>query len=224
MIRTPKHKKGSALILVTLLTLIMAALAIVALRNVARSTQQAAVFTARQQAQMTSGAGSAVIARRVGDKASNVYNRMRSNIYGQQSNTVGSDSYDDIGLVGGEAVGAASASNRLDAIRAGAYTVFSGDDFSGFLPVSGGQVRLMAPATGAPSFEDQRDTDFRVIIRDPIEAQPAEGFSEKWCFKKVTLATEASVGDLDENWQAANTFARSRSAMDGLIGPIECGY
>lgn len=226
MIPVPKSKKGSALVLVTLLTLIMAALSIVALRNIARSTQQAAVYTSRQQAQMTSAAGSVVIARRVGDKANNVYNRMKQNLYGEGTSTDGGGtSYSDQGLLAGQAVGAAAMDSRMDKIRAGAFAMFSGDEFSGMQKNNAGALRLMSPGgTTAPSFEDQRSTDFRVIVRDPIEAQPAEGFSDKWCFKKVTIATEATVGDLDDDWQSANNFARSRNALDGMIGPVECGY
>ncbi len=226
MIPTPRSKKGSALVLVTLLTLIMAALAIVALRNVARSTQQAAVYTTRQQAHMVSSAGTTVVARRVGDKANNVYNRMQANLYGAGTSTdSGGTAFNDTGLLSGQATGATAVGNRLDTIRSGAYATFSGKEFSGLQKNNAGTLRLMGPGgTASPSFEDQRQTDFRVIVRDPIEAQPAEGFSEDWCFKKVTIATEASVGDVDDDWQSANNFARSRNALDGMIGPIKCGY
>lgn len=216
--RILKNQRGSALVLVTLLTLILAALAIVALRNVARTTQQAGVFATRHQAQMSSGAAAAVVSRRIGDKAGNVYERMNAKLLGEAGS--------DTGVLGGELLGADTDTvmgARLDTVRRGAYTVFVGDDFSALLPVSGGMPRLMGTST-EPSFEDQRQSDFRAIVRDPIEAQPAEGFSENWCFKKVLIATESTIGDMDDNWESSNRFARARKGVDALIGPIECGY
>lgn len=215
--RILKNQRGSALVLVTLLTLILAALAIVALRNVARSTQQAGVFATRHQAQMASGATANVVSRRVGDKAANVYARMEAKVQGED------EAEGERGLIGGEFLGSGAMGSRLDAIRRGPYTVFAGEDFEAFLPTYGGNSRLMGTST-APSFEDQRPSSFRAIVRDPVDAQPSEGFSENWCFKKVQIASESTVGEQDDDWVGANRFGRSRKGIDALIGPIECGY
>lgn len=64
----PMHnQRGSALVLVTLLTLVLAALAIIALRNTARSVQQTATYQTRGQAGEMAASTGRLASKRVGD-------------------------------------------------------------------------------------------------------------------------------------------------------------
>ncbi len=237
------NDRGSALVLVTLITLVLAAIAIVALRNVSRTIQQSAVYQTRQQAMLTSTGATNLFAKRVGDKASLVYNRMTSRMYQEESTD------NDTFVLGGSR----DLADRKNLLRSGQYALFRSSEFNDFLPTSSPESGLFTDGTAA-SFEQQsgRTTTFRTIVRDPMDAQAATGFDNSYCFKKVTLASEATVGatpcdangdcssgDIcrggvasttalegfcDDGWKRLNTISQTRNGMEGLIGPIECGY
>ena len=248
-----QNETGSSLILVTLVSLVLAAVAIVALRNISRTVQQAAVYQTRQQSMLTSSGAASMFSKRVGDKASLVYNRMTQRIY--QEETTDNDR--------GVLAGGRGMSDRMKQVRGGQYAVFDKGDFADFLP-AGTETGLFTGklADGSQrveSFEGQegRTTTFRTIVRDPLDAQAATGFDNSYCFKKVVIATESTVGAVecddnadcvaalgstdftcrggdglggakegfcDDGWKRINTIAQSRSGMEGLIGPVECGY
>ena len=75
-----------------------------------------------------------------------------------------------------------------------------------------------------PSFEQGESTHrFALVFRDPIDGIPVPGYSDDFCFKKVTIATEAEVGQTDPEWNNSNMIARSQSGQEVLLGPIHCG-
>ena len=250
--RVMRNERGSALVLVTLVSLVLAALAIVALRNIARSVHQTAVYQTRLQSLNTSASAMGLVSRRTGDKASLVYNRMKQGMY--SNSTVGGNT--DSGVLGGSATESA----RLNTVLAGNWVIYDGHDFDHMYetPTGNGETGLFTDGT-EKSFEHRRgkETHFRAIIRDPIESSAATGFSSNYCFKKVTMVAEATVGAescdevvpyqtgvavnctapdtcrgetpynmgyCDTGWKKVNTVSQTRSGVEGMIGPIECGY
>jgi len=153
----------------------------------------------------------------------------------------------DIGVLGGSR----DLDNRKDMIRAGQWTKFQSDEFD-FLSGTATNTGLFTADSSKKSFEDKNGhaTSFRTIVRDPMDAQAASGFDRNFCFKKVTIVSEATVGAgrcvadvdcatgqicrgnnpgvekgfCDDNWGKLNTISQSRSGIEGLIGPVECGY
>ncbi|MEZ4459576.1 MAG: hypothetical protein R3E66_07560 [bacterium] len=134
----PMHnQRGSALVLVTLLTLVLAALAIIALRNTARSVQQTATYQTRGQAGEMAASTGRLASKRVGDQAPKFWRRMNAAMYGQSDDG-------DLGVLGTSGqVG--NAAQRLDTILLGPYAILSGADFKEmFNGYAGGETGLFS--------------------------------------------------------------------------------
>lgn len=222
--------RGSALILTVLLTLILSAMAIVAMRDVARSVHQSGVFRTRLQADLMSESALQVYAKRSGDKANSVLSALRkgtagmsddgtTGIYGQDMRNVGSGAatLKDQRIAQATEGGHVEISSTTKGVREDFMTGTTGSESGLFLKPG--------DTTGAiHSFETQRDSEWRVIIRDPTDGIPAPGFSNRYCFKKVLIASDATVGVNDGDWNTVNNIANRRHAFDALLGPVECGY
>ena len=213
-----QNQRGSALVLVTLLTLVLAALAIIALRNTARSVQQTATYQTRGQAGEMATSTGRLASKRVGDQAPKFWRRMTATMYGQSDDG-------DLGVLGTSGQ-TGTASQRLDTILLGPYATLTGDDFKEMFNGYGGtETGLFSDGT-TPSFESRsgKESEVRFVIRDPIESNAAIGFgvNQAFCFKKVSMDAAAAVGDQDDDWTGANNIAQVRTGIEGLIGPIEC--
>ena len=79
------NERGSTLILGVLLSLILSASAIVALRDVARTTQAAAVFRTRSQAQLTSDAADRLFGDWAGNKAATLLDGLERSMTGDDT-------------------------------------------------------------------------------------------------------------------------------------------
>jgi hypothetical protein len=205
------REQGSALILTMLILLVLTAVGMVALKDVARTVQQSGVYRVRTQSETFTEAVSEFVSKRAGDNAEGYWNKMETELQGN--------------LRGGTISDQDAASDR------GAFMVLTQTDASsGDLSVlgsSGTETGLFyEDAQGKASFEQSpnEDThDFRVILRDPMDGIPVPGYSSEFCFKKVTIATESTVGQADPEWNKANMVANSQSGGEVLIGPIDCG-
>ena len=222
-----ENERGSTLILVVLLTLILSASAIVALRNVARSTQAASVFQTRNQAQLTSDSASRLFADWVGSKAGTLIDAMDRSMRGETSGGAG----DVFGARGGATP---DEETRKTASIVGGSLQFSYSDLQSdcagtCVPLiedhsDPRETGLFQLAAGEQTFETQRTARWRVTIRDLTDGFPAVGYSNEFCFKKATIAAEAQVGRMDARWDRANNVSQARHGIDGMIGPVECGY
>jgi Tfp pilus assembly protein PilX len=218
--QTRRSDRGSALILVILLTLILSAFAIVALRNVSRSVQQTALFQTRAQAQSTSSSAVNLYTQRAGDKASTIVYAIKS----QSLSAAGGQQ----GVYGGSA----NAAERLATATAGGHLRVDDDFLVNLIPqatavTSNGkeQTGLFTNSAGSRrTFEDSRSSKFEVIVRDLVDGIPAPGYSGRYCFKKALIASDARVGERDDDWSSANNVAYARHGKEVLLGPIECGF
>ncbi len=223
-----RNERGSTLILVILLSLVLSASAIVAMRDVARSARAAGVFRTRTQAQLTSDAADRLFADWVGNKAASLVDGMKNSLAGTTSGGVAN-------IVGAQGSnGAPTQADREKLMIEGGQIEFSHLDLQS--DCGGTCVPLLTPyvgstetglyqiAAGETTFETRRQTKFRVKIRDLTDGFPAPGYSEGLCFKKAIIVAEALVGTVDPNWNKSNNVAQSRHMIDAVIGPVECGY
>jgi hypothetical protein len=220
ILRQRRSDRGSALVLVILLTLILSAFAIVALRNVSRSVQQTALFRTRAQAQSTSSSALDVFSLRAGDRAANIVTAIKSQAV--------SEGGGQTGVYGGSA----NAAERLAVATAGGHLRVNDDFLAQLLPqaddpTSAGleQTGLFTDAAASRrTFETTRSSRFEVIVRDLVDGIPAPGYSGRYCFKKALIASDARVGERDDDWTEANNVAYARHGKEVLLGPIECGF
>ena len=84
-----RQRRGSALILVVLLTLMLAAVSIVALRDIARTTSATATYRTRTQAQLTSDAATRVFANYAGTNATPLMEVAHHSLFGEDDELVG---------------------------------------------------------------------------------------------------------------------------------------
>lgn len=209
-----KNERGSALILVVLLGLVMSAMAIIALRNITYTTQAAAVYRTRTQAQMTSDS---VV-------------RMYSGWLGQNAATTLAAAN---ARLEHELRTAADETERSQAATRGARLERGADEvaempFSPLADVnpSGKETGLFLNADGQQTFESRHTLDWRVQVRDLIDGYPAIYYGDQFCFSKATIAAEATVGEVgvDDDWKGPNNIAVTRHVIDGMVGPRDCGY
>jgi len=203
------QERGSVLVLVTLLTLILASFSIVALRSVSRTVQSSATYTTRHLSGETSYSANRVTSRFVGERYPGVWREMQAPLLGEsgadKSVLAGSSNMDD----------------RMNVLMRGPYMTLNEGQMSTFL--AGGTALFGDSAT--TSFEDRLTVGYRSVIRDPYDFPPPPGESAtgNTCSKKLGIFTEATVGDLDVNWNAANNFGRSRVGIEGVIANVDCG-
>lgn len=220
MFRKGQSQRGSALVLVVLLSLVLSALAIVAMRNVARSARQASVFHTRAQSQNTSSSAVNLYSQRAGDKAAGIVTAIKSKAFGES------------GGMAGTYGASANEADRLATATAGGFLLLTDDELTKVLPqaanltsTSKEQTGLFTNSAGSNrTFEDERSSSFQVIVRDLVDGIPAPRYSGGYCFKKAFIATESRVGETNDDWDAIANVAYSRHGKEVLLGPIECGF
>ncbi|RAL25068.1 hypothetical protein DL240_02310 [Lujinxingia litoralis] len=122
-----------------------------------------------------------------------------------------------------------SEDERIGAIRRGGYQIFTPEADPG-----GGQATLsdvltsgqLIGAGSETSLEEDSEMPvaFRYIVRDPVDGPPAPGYSGQFCFKKVTIASEAVLGDVPEaEADRRRQRAMGRHSSEAMMGPIDCG-
>lgn len=228
------NRRGSALILVVLLTLVLAAMSIVALRDIARTTSATAVFRTRTQAQMASGAVVQIFGNYAGNYAPAMFQAGEATLYGDESGTLdtfGGNIDEGIDLNGNSTIELSEKRSTLAArgpVLVFDHRVLTSDcdgECPQMIPNPGGsETGLFRNNTTDTTFESQRTTEWRVVARDFTDGYPAVGYGEGFCFKKATIASEARVGEVDQSWKRSNNVGFARHGMDGMLGPVSCGY
>ena len=208
-------QRGSALVLVLLILLALTAIGMVALKDVNRSIQQSGQYRVRAQAAAYADAVGQFMAKRTGDKANEYWNMMETT---QDFDLRTNSSMD----------------NRKNFATRGAFFELTQDpdnaddekkDFRTLFDMLGGdESGLFVGSSGERSFESRHaGSEFSVIIRDPVDGIPAPGYSNQFCFKKVTIAARAQLGELSDSWTQPRQVGVGRTVAEGLIGPMDCG-
>lgn len=231
--------RGSALILVVLLTLILAATSIVALRDVARATRGSAVYRTRAQAQLTSDGATRTYSDWLGTHAPTVLEGMRQGLKGKMND----GSNDFTGVFAGRHEGAIDLDGngtfskrereRSLAIR-GPVLTYTDDELgkpcgAGCTPMlvnsgeaaSDDETGLFRIVNGEKTFESRRKSQFRVVARDIVNGPPAPWYDQDTCLKKALIAADARVGQVDPNWERSNNVASARHGIEAFIGPVQ---
>lgn len=227
--------RGSALILVVLLTLILAATSIVALRDVARDTRGSSVYRTRTQAQLTSDAASRTYSDWLGKYAPMVIGGMKKGEAGTETQS----GNDYVNVFGGRHDGGIDINGddtltfeerkRSLAVR-GPILELTNEELAEPCPGSctelldqagGDETGLFRTNTSDKSFETRRENKFRVITRDLIDRPPAPWYGECMIYKKGLVAAEAQVGQVDPDWNRSNNVATARHGIDAFVGPVD---
>lgn len=235
-------KRGSVLVLVTLLTLVLAAFAIVALRSVSRTVQASATYLTRAQAAETADTVNRMSSRYVGERYENVWVHMQApssgaecfgpNAYADRAECLAAtgdpdplaQSSDITGLYGGSV----DAETTRLVTMLGPHAQYDEDRFSHFLGFTAAISESGLFTDGqaaASSFESLKDTSYRMMIRDPYDFPPPMGEQANGtlCSKKLSFYSEALVGINLADWNGPSNTAQSRVGTQGVIGPVECG-
>lgn len=226
---------GSALILVLLISLVLSAFGIVALRDIAVGTQQSASFRTRTQAGMMSDSAVSAMAMRTGNKAEHYLSLVDRGSFG----TEGATSTDAIYGVTGSGSGALGADRQAYATHGG-FVVFQHDAFDSggagdLLPGQGGATAAYENESGLftsgghatdgfNSFESRDETSWQVILRNVSAGFPAPGYSNRYCFRRATLGASSQVGQISPTWNEPANVGRGIHAREIFLGPIPCGY
>lgn len=210
--RAPDRRtRGSALILVLLIMLALSAIGLVALRGISRSIQQSGMYRVRTTASAFSDAVSQFMAKRLGDKASSMMGAM-DRMQQMDMETLGTSMQKRRQLVSG-------GSPLVFRQRPGEKT-----NFDQVLNTRSGEESGLFTNGTKPSFEGaEPDSGFDIVIRDPLGGIPVPGYSDRYCFKKVTIATRADIGDFSQSWDKPRQVGVGRTVVEGLVGPVECG-
>lgn len=111
----------------------------------------------------------------------------------------------------------------------------------------GGIVRLEQPRTGSRAFElpdknsetglltrDKNNTDYRsiegmnpdssfeIVVRNPSHAISKPGFSDDFCFRKVTVASRAKLGNFSNSWDGISRVGQGRTVAEGFVPVTNC--
>lgn len=208
------RRRGSALILTMLIMLVLGALGMMALRDVSRSVQQSGAYRVRTQADGFSEAAVEFTSTQGGNDAKTFWAEMNSD-HATRSEAMLDD--DNMEL-----------NNRKSLTRRGAYKVLTQraggvdsarDDFE-HISSSSEETGLL----GDGSFETaEPNTEFSVILRDPLDGPPMPGYDDNHCFKKITIASRALLGRPDRDWSGGGMMAERRHGVETFIGPLPCG-
>jgi len=210
-----RDERGSTLILVVLLTLVLSASAIVTLQSVVRTTRAVSVFRSRAQAQLTSDASARTFGDFAGNKGPGWISGSTTALEGETGT--------DRGVFGATGGNTPTQERRVDVVTTGAVIEQSFEQLQGeLLNGSANESGLFQINSGEKTFETRRNVKWRVRVSDMIDGIPAPMFGDGYCFKKATISAEAQVGKIDTNWNRANNVAVSRHMLDGLIGPYKC--
>lgn len=210
--RTPH---GSALILTMLILLVLTGLGMTAMHSVGHSLRQSSAYRVRAQASGLANAAVLYTSTQAGKHAQNYWSEM---------NRFQNDRF------------RTSSGSRIANAQRGAYLMLSQDNRSGgsraFTDIDvGGETGLLAAGNSSsasiPSFEsDHRGTgvsQFTSVVRDPMDGPGAPGAGENSCFKRVTVASQAVVGDPVKSRKGVGSLGNKRAVIETYIGPVDCG-
>lgn len=230
--RLRRHQTGSALILVLLISLVLSAFGIVALRDIAIGTHQSAAFRVRTQAGQLSNAASTAFAMRAGNKAEEYLDLVKKSSYRTESGA----SMDGMYGVDTNAGGGLLDQRKAYATHGG-FIVFTPELFNtasagDFFPgrdaggaVQSNETGLFRPnISGIRSFEARDPTEWEVVMRNVSEGFPAPGYSDRFCFRRATIAANAKVGEHLDNWNEPTNVGLGIHANEVFLGPVPCGY
>ncbi|TDP75472.1 hypothetical protein [Bradymonas sediminis] len=204
--------RGSALILTLLVLLVLTGLGMTAMHSVGVSLQQSGAYRVRAQASGLANAAVLYTSSQAGKSAQHYWTQMN-----RQQNAAFAD---------------ISSGSRIDTARRGAYLhlaqpqsgtrAFKDIDITGVVGTG-----LLAVNDQTNSFEaDSRGTQksqFSSVIRDPMDGPAAPGAGESSCYKRVTVASQAMLGDPADTVTGAGMVGNKRAVLETYIGPIDCG-
>lgn len=199
--------RGAALILAMLVMLVLSGLGLIALYSVTDSVWQSGSYRARAQAQLFSDGVLTFALFRSGDQAPEELRKV--SFQTEREFKLGDDA------------------ERFDSLRRGGYHISTtaGDNSTQTNLTALFENGFFAPdGTGTKSFEEApgSPTAYRYIIRDPMEGPSVEGYSRNFCFKKVSIASQARIGEFSQG-DSRSVVALGSNLAEAWLGPVDCG-
>lgn len=232
-----RHERGAALIAALMLSMVLSAIGVMSLQSTLRSLNQSGNYRMRRQAQVASDSAVQFVSQRVGNSAQVYWRFMQE-----------TQRRDSFGVAG---------ANARESIDRGAFMVVDAQTYQqtgNLLNAASGtrETGLFSRDAATVSHEaglTTKNAFFQVMLRDPIEGPPAPGYSQDYCFKKLTFFSKYVYGDFrpdgvaaganstfenpvgqvanvvsDSNeWSRPTLSAMGRNGLESYIGPIECG-
>lgn len=197
-------RRGSALIVVLLVLLALTALGMVAMRTVGQSLDRSGTYRLRASADDFSDAAARFFVNDAPRYASSLTQVSQHAMRGQ------------------------SYSNRNKLAARGGYIRLtqkrSGErDFSK-LPSGNSESGLLTDGQSSRrSLESMNpDSNFEIIIRNPSHSISMPGYSEDFCFQKVTIASQAQLGDTTGGWDHVSRVGKGRTTAEGFVPLSDC--
>ncbi|MFU8802782.1 MAG: hypothetical protein ACNA8W_03135 [Bradymonadaceae bacterium] len=213
-----RSPRGAALILAMLVMLVLSGLGLIALSSVTDSVWQSSSYRARAQGQLFSDG---VLNFGVFNAGLSAPEELAKVAHMTRTSMLEAGADQDA---------------RVSALNRGGYHIYTtnpADDafqtnLSLLFPEGRFFEREVDPANAPKSFENAIGPDgetipvaFRYIIRDPLEGPSVPGFSGKFCFKKVSMASQARVGDMGDG-SSRSSVALGSHLAETLLGPVDC--
>ena len=206
--------------LVLLVLLSLSALGMVGMRNVTRSMHQSGTFRARAEANMYADAVGHFMAYQLGNRAKEIWGSM------EKFKSMQREDYQGGYNKGSKLMGRRNAEMEQGETMRFVYDDTKGrNDLESFINQSGSSQGsgLFTWKSGQQSFASSaQSTRFEIVIRNPVDMPAPSGYSNEYCFKKVTIAVEAQVGNPDENWDEPRTVGVGRTLFETMVGPLQC--
>ncbi|MEM1347319.1 MAG: hypothetical protein AAGI01_02100 [Myxococcota bacterium] len=209
-------QRGAALIAALLLALVLSAMGYVAVSGSVSGLSKAREHRIEHQARRASDAAMSLVSHRIGNKATLYWRALEQGLQQQNALTMNND----------------------ERIARNGHGGFLRIDEASFAQVVGNQA---GPETGLfatrandgfSSHESEPtmgESDFQLIVRDPLEGPLATGYGDEFCFKRVYISSRYTY-NIDElnstvdqiDWGRAPSTGTGRHGFEALIGPMRC--
>ncbi|MFB6352012.1 MAG: hypothetical protein ABEN55_12265 [Bradymonadaceae bacterium] len=207
-----RRPRGSALIVVLLVLLVLSALGLMALRTVGNSLDHSGTYRVRATADDFSGAAARYIVNDTPRYAGTLAKTSKDDMSGQ------------------------SFSTRKQLASRGGYVhlVQESTDPDGSTPeraleeltgVSSNESGLLTDSNGTnESFERMNaESKFEIMMRNPSHRISLPGFSDDFCFRKVTVASRSRLGRFDPSWKQPARIGQGTTITEGFVPQTNCG-
>lgn len=80
---------------------------------------------------------------------------------------------------------------------------------------------LFVPDSGDGSFESMSDESmFEIYVMNPSVSMPVPGYSDEYCFRKVTIAARSRLGKFDSEWSQMGQVGSGGAIAEAQVGPL----
>jgi len=196
-------RRGSALIVVLLVLLALTALGMVALRTVGQTLDRAGSHRVRASASDFSDAAARYFLQKAPQFAGTLDQVTQSEMGGQS-------------LANRKKLASRGGIVHLQQKRSGdrAFTLPSSYDETGLLTDDKSAGRSVESMNS--------NSQFAVVVRNQSHPISKPGMGDQYCYRKVTIAARATLGELKSSWDSVSRVGRGRTVAEGFVPVTNC--